>query len=651
MRHRILAPALATYLSFLPIVACVSGDPSEEATGGSGGTGGAVSAAGGAGGSVVSSGAGGVASAAGGTGGNQTGGAGGRATSGGGSASAGAGPTCATGLVTCGGTCANTESDVANCGSCGNACAAGQVCTAGECTCQAGLTACPGGCVDTMGDGSNCGACGQACAPGQVCSGGGCASGCAEGLTQCSASCVNVSNNPQHCGSCGTACGAGVSCTGGACACPMGQSLCSGRCIDTSADSSNCGACGNACGPGRICRMGTCGCPTGQTDCSGTCADLKLSAAHCGACGTACGAGQTCSNGACTCSGGKLACGGECVDASSYMTDRNNCGACGTKCSANQICSGGKCGTGSGSCSGNVNTNGNPLGCELAWGANGNSGSRSSYLDFITSWVGDENNGGMNGECGECALVQALAGTNARVAYYAYFIGFQANKQGGYGDCNVDMDGQNLCTRGAAWIKANRAAIIQMYANYARMTHQANPNRGVLWLLEGDFIQYTRSTQSSPLTLQEAGQLTNDIICAIKSNQPTAAVAMNHSTWNSDQETRDFWAAMPLSVMDFVWTTGAGNANGFFTQGTTASSYNGATAKYSYLHGLTGKRIFVDTSFGPSQQADSWSDQSAATLNARIAEGVFAINVTTPPADSTYQSRLNALGALSSTCN
>jgi hypothetical protein len=368
-------------------------------------------------------------------------------------------------------------------------------------------------------------------------------------------------------------------------------------------------------------------------------------------CGTACGTGQTCSNGTCTCGGGKLACGGACVDASSYMTDRNNCGACGTQCVASQICSGGKCGTGSGSCSGNVTVNANPLGCELAWGANGNSGSRSSYLEFITSWVGDENNGGLNGECGECALVQQLASSNARVGYYAYFIGFQANKQAGYGDCNTDTDGQTLCTHGGAWIKANRASIVQMYANYARMTHQANPNRGVLWLLEGDFIQYTRPSQSNALTLQEAGQLTNDIICAIKSNQPTAWVAMNHSTWNSDQETRDFWAAMPLSVMDFVWTTGAGNANGFFNPGTTASSYNGATAKYAYLHSISGKKILVDTSFGASQQADSWSDQSAATLNQRIADGIFAINVTSPPADATYQSRINAVGSLSSVCN
>jgi hypothetical protein len=634
----------------------VSGDPgvSQDEPGGSGGTGGGVSASGGAGGSLMAGGTGGSVVSSGGAGGtvSPTGGAGGAgAVSGSGGSSAGAGPTCAAGMVMCAGSCADTQTDAANCGSCGNACAPGQSCTAGACACQAGLNACPSGCVDTMGDGANCGACGNACAAGQVCSGGACASGCAEGLTQCSASCVNVTNNPQHCGACGTACGAGTSCTNGACACPTGQSQCSGRCIDTSADSSNCGACGNACAPGRICRMGACSCPTGQTDCSGTCADLKLSNAHCGTCGNACGTGVACTMGTCTCTGGKAACSGACVDVSSYQTDRNNCGACGTKCSANQICSGGKCGTGSGSCSGNVTVNANPLGCELAWGANGNAGSRSSYLDFITSWVGDENNGGLNGECGECALVRSLAGTNARVGYYGYFIGFQANKQAGYGDCNTDMDGQTLCTRGGAWIKANRASIIQMYANYARMTHEANPNRGVLWLLEGDFIQYTRSSQSSPLTLQEAGQLTNDIICAIKSNQPTAWVAMNHSTWNSDQETRDFWAAMPLNVMDFIWTTGAGNANGFLTQGTTASSYNGATAKFSYIHSITGKKIFVDTSFGASQQADSWSDQSAATLNARIADGVFAVNVTSPPADSTFQSRINALGSLSSTCN
>ena len=41
--------------------------------------------------------------------------------------------TCASGYTECAGSCANTQSDVANCGQCGTACAAGEVCNAGSC--------------------------------------------------------------------------------------------------------------------------------------------------------------------------------------------------------------------------------------------------------------------------------------------------------------------------------------------------------------------------------------------------------------------------------------------------------------------------------------------------------------------------------------
>jgi hypothetical protein len=79
---------------------------------------------------------------------------------------------------------------------------------------------------------------------------------------------------------------------------------------------------------------------------------------------------------------------------------------------------------------------------------------------------------------------------------------------------------------------------------------------------------------------------------------------------------------MPLAISDMVWTTGVGDNAGFISAGNNAKGYNGETARYDYLHELTGKRIFVDTSFGASQQADSWSRNSASTLNERIAEGV-----------------------------
>ena len=101
------------------------------------------------------------------------------------------GTACQIGGICCGGACVDPNTDHANCGGCGKACSAITVCTGGTCQrkvtlpqptvagatlCGAGQTDCGGGnCVDLATDAANCGACGNACAAGQVCFGGTCA--------------------------------------------------------------------------------------------------------------------------------------------------------------------------------------------------------------------------------------------------------------------------------------------------------------------------------------------------------------------------------------------------------------------------------------------------------------------------------------------
>jgi hypothetical protein len=289
-------------------------------------------------------------------------------------------------------------------------------------------------------------------------------------------------------------------------------------------------------------------------------------------------------------------------------------------------------------CGTSVAVNANPFGCGFAWGANGNTGGRSAYLNLITAWVGSEANGGLGGNCTGCTMARQLATTGATAGYYAYFIGFQA-RAAGFGDCNTDMDGHNLCTDGAQWIRSNRDSLISMYANYAKLTYQASPNKGVAWLLEGDFTQYTNRTQTNALTMAELGQLATDIICAIKANEPNATVAINHSSWIRNPQLTSYFMAMPLSLLDFVWTTGMGNVAGGYLN--TGDSFNRPDGTYAYLHMLTGKNIVVDTSFGASAQSDTWTTTDAATLNQRIQDGVVAAIVTTPP--SNYQTAVAAL--------
>lgn len=82
-----------------------------------------------------------------------------------------------------------------------------EMCEGGSCVCRSGLTPCGGMCVDLESDPANCGSCGSACAGGS-CEDGDCqAMGCLEeSSSDCAGACVNLENDPLHCGACSTTC-------------------------------------------------------------------------------------------------------------------------------------------------------------------------------------------------------------------------------------------------------------------------------------------------------------------------------------------------------------------------------------------------------------------------------------------------------------
>ncbi len=200
-------------------------------------------------------------------------------------------------------------------------------------TCDAPATLCAGACVSTSTDLQNCGACGKACAAGDVCSNGNCGLACGAGTTECNRSLLDA--------------GADSGGDGGDAGSPR-------YCAALSADPANCGACGKVCSGANVsastCVAGSCGvktCAAGFGDCDGNPANgcevnTNTSSANCGTCGTLCANAKTCSNGLC-CAAPLTGCGGGCVDT---QADANNCGGCGVVCGGtNPFCGAGTCQT------------------------------------------------------------------------------------------------------------------------------------------------------------------------------------------------------------------------------------------------------------------------------------------------------------------
>ena len=248
-----------------------------------------------------------------------------------------AGQSCVRGVCTtvcpdtmCGTACVDLMTNVSNCGMCGRVCTTangtprcvGSTC--GIATCNTGYANCDSnaanGCeTNLQTDVGNCGACGNTCNfpnATAVCMGGTCALGtCNRGFGNCDGNAANgcetnLLGDIANCGTCSNRCNPAngtARCTTGACgiaACNTGFADCNslpadGCEVNTLTDTLNCGACGRACvaHPGsysNACGGGTCmpTCTANYANCDGNvfngCETNLSTNPSCGACFRTC---------------------------------------------------------------------------------------------------------------------------------------------------------------------------------------------------------------------------------------------------------------------------------------------------------------------------------------------------------------------------
>lgn len=254
--------------------------------------------------------------------------------------------------------------------------------------------------------------------------------------------------------------------------------------------------------------------------------------------------------------------------------------------------------------------------CQFNFGMKWKGGSPPSEVDYLAEWLGSEEHFNMGG------LLEACRNHNKTPVFYSYIIAFLGRRDNGLGDCDVS-GGNNLCTKGAEYIKQNKSRIRDKYSELiSAIKNDWGTSKTIIFFMEPDYYQYTYPEQSSSLSFQEAGQLMEELVDIIKNALPNALISMDISPWIEDQgKTSSWYGAMPMDKIDFLNTSGGvAEAASQLIKGNNQMTYSGVS-------NLTGKPIFADCGYGAggggTGHNSAWDDVN--NIKARIKDGVIGI--------------------------
>ena len=277
------------------------------------------------------------------------------------------------------------------------------------------------------------------------------------------------------------------------------------------------------------------------------------------------------------------------------------------------------------------------FGRQWADGLNANS-VKDKGLSHLAVWLGGNDS---YNQYWEGNMLDACMQANLTPVIYAYVIA-EYDKKLNHVDC--DMGSPNHCTHGAQTIRNNWGIIINRYRSYAQgIAGKYGTSNSTIWLIEPDFIQYSRTGDSVNTSFAQegggipddslAGYYFNDIVSTIKSALPNAKIAVDISPWLNDG-IRTWYSKFDKSKVDYLFTSG-GRTQGDQTRirGDNNNNLTWAQARSA----MGGKPIIADDGYGVGGASNSdyveWLNIN--NLGARVQDGVIGLTIP-EPSDSLY---------------
>ena len=129
------------------------------------------------------------------------------------------------------------------------------------------------------------------------------------------------------------------------------------------------------------------------------------------------------------------------------------------------------------------------------------------------------------------AMLKKAKANNKIPVFYAYITAFAARYYMNLDDCDKNP-AKSLCRQGANFIRKYRKTVIDIYKQHSsKIASYMGKNGFVVFLIEPDFYQYygNKKQQNGPMKGEEMASFFNEIVSAIKSNLPNAAISWDIS--------------------------------------------------------------------------------------------------------------------------